>query len=158
MFKRMLPVLAAALALTILCGCACDGGTATATPSPTLTPTETPMASASASPDAGTQSPALPGALTEPSSSPDASATGEAATIPDFKEGTEVKDTDVPKVTQAIKEQYPNAEVVSIKHAMQSNQQAYAVVITTSGTERTVYVLPDGTMADDASAGSTTNQ
>ena len=150
MFKRMLPVLAAALALTILCGCACDGGMAAATPSPTLTPTETPMATTS--PDAGTQSPAQPDALTQPSGSPDANATGEASTIPDFQEGTEVKDTDVPKVTQAIKEQFPNAEIVSIKHAMQSNQQTYAVVIATSGTERTVYVLPDGTMAGDASA------
>lgn len=150
MFKKMLPLLAVMMILTIICGCACGTGTAQPTPTPTARPTETPLSSTS--PDAVMEPSASPDAGIGPSMSPDVNATGESATIPNFSEGTEVQETDVPKVSQAVKEQYPNAEIVSIKHATQTDKQVYAVVIKTSGTERTVYVQPDGTLADGATA------
>lgn len=144
MLKKILPVLAVSIALAMFAGCACAGTAVTPTPSPTAKPVATPEMTTSPS-----VSPS-----TEPNTSP---ATGEGTgtgttTIPNFKEGTEVKDTDAPEVKQAVEDKYPNAEIVSIKHAMQDNQQVYAVVVKTNGTEQTVYVLPDGTLMNETSA------
>jgi len=144
MLRKILPVLAVSIALAMFAGCACAGTTVTPTPSPTAKPVATPDM---------TTSPSV-----APSTSPDNSpATGEGTgtettTISNFKEGTEVKDTDVPELKQAIEDKYPDAEIVSIKHAMQDNQQVYAAVIKTNGTEQTVYILPDGTLMNETSA------
>ena len=82
---------------------------------------------------------------------------GLSAIIPDFMEGTDVQATDVPEITRAIQEKYPNGEIVSIRHAMMTEQQVYAVVVKTSGTEKTVYVQPDGTVLEEG-AGNTAQQ
>ena len=141
MLRKILPVLAVSIALAMFAGCSCAGTTVTPSPSPSAKPVATPEITTSPS--------------TAPSTSPENSpATGEGTetTIPNFKEGTEVKATDVPKVKQAIEDKYPGAEIVSIKHAMQNNQQVYAAVVKTNGQEQTVYVLPDGTLMNETSA------
>lgn len=143
MLRKILPVLAVSIALAMFAGCACAGTAVTPSPSPSAKPVATPEITTSPS--------------TAPSTSPENSpatgeGTGTTTTIPNFKEGTEVKDTDVPKLKQAIEDKYPDAEIVSIKHAMQNNQQVYAAVVKTNGKEQTVYVLPDGTLMNETSA------
>lgn len=149
--KKILTVFAVLLLLANVAGCSCNGN---------INPTPTPMATRS--PSAG-GSPSASGGLTdpmqqpsgspssEPSTSPDAGGTGSTA-IPEFKEGTEVEISELPEVKKAVEDKYPGAAIKTVKHAMQSNLQVYAVEITVSGNEQTVYVRPDGTLLDSASS------
>ena len=123
MVKTIISVcVALALALTAV-GCACAGTGTLTSPSPAVSvkPVTTPMATTGTTP--GTA--ASPGTQASPgtSASPGASAGG---TIENFKEGTEVKASDVPEVQQAITAKYPDATINSIKHAFIDNAQVYA--------------------------------
>ena len=102
----------------------------------------TSMPSPSASADLGS-SPDL-------SSSPGAGGAGGAGSgsIPDFKEGTEVEEDNVPEIVKAVQDEYDGAKIVSIKHAMQENLQVYAVEIEMQGSTQTVYVQADGTLLE----------
>ncbi len=158
MFKKTM-LFAAALAMIVsLAGCACSG-TVAPTPTPSLAPVATPTAEIiEPSPDIMTS----PDAMNSPDAqkSPDASASTSPDTngnpaggtggtsIKDFKEGTEVKEADVPEIASAVKAKYENAKIKSIKHAMRENKQVYEVEITSGSTTQTVYVQPDGTVME----------
>lgn len=156
MYKKCLLVLAAMLLAAAMIGCQCSGNVTTPSPSP-VTTTMQPIASASpglsSSPDLSA-SPDVSGSP-GPDVSPDAN--GGAATIPDFTEGKEVKEDEVPEIVKAIKERFANGEIQSIKHAMQDDQQVYAVEVKTGSTTETVYVRPDGTLLENAGAGGSGN-
>lgn len=158
MLKKIMPTLAICLMLMIFGGCACGETGMMATPAPTMQPTTTPETSpeTSAMPDMASPNPTIgvPGTENGTDGNMDS---GLSAIIPDFMEGTDVQATDVPEITRAIQEKYPNGEIVSIRHAMMTEQQVYAVVVKTSGTEKTVYVQPDGTVLEEG-AGNTAQQ
>lgn len=161
----MRKILTGIVALTIalmLTGCACAGTVGTATPSPTAKATNSPaaggMASAQPSASAGmTTSPdasASPGGASA-STSPEASASpggGSGETIPNFTEGKEVEASDAPKVKEAVEKKYPGAEIKSIKHQTQDGKQGYVVTVKVAGSEKTVFVTPDGTLSEGASS------
>ena len=142
MFKKTLLVLVSAALLLAAVGCQC---------APAATPSPSPSTSPSIMP---TNEPVV-SAMPEQSASPDLSASpaGNAeATIPNFKEGTEVKEKDVPEVKKAVVEKYKDAKIVSIKHAMQENRQVYAVEIELKGKKQTVYVAADGMLVEESTA------
>ena len=155
MFKKTM-LFAAALAMIVsLAGCACSG-TVAPTPTPSLAPVATPSAEIiEPSPDIMTSPDAQQSPDASAGTSPDANgangaggAGAGAAPIENFKEGTEVKEADVPEIASAVKAKYENATIKSIKHAMHEDQQAYEVEITSGSTTQTVYVQPDGTVME----------
>lgn len=142
MFKKLLLVFVSAVLLLSAFGCACMN---TTTPTPSVSPTATLMPTSE-------PSPTTPAVL---SASPDLSASpgiGDEIMegIENFVEGTEVKEDEVPEVVSAIEKDYSGAKIVSIKHAMQQNQQVYAVEIEQDGKTKAIYVKPDGTVLNDA--------
>lgn len=153
MNRKCFIAFAAALLAALTVGCQCSGNISVNTPSPKPTVAATTpgvMNSATpdlqASPDASV-SPGLPGSP-GPLASP-----GQDAVIPDFSEGKEVKADEVPEVVDALKEQYDNGEIGTIKHATQDGRQVYAVEIKTGSTTEIVYVLPDGTLLQNSTPG-----
>lgn len=158
MYKKCLLVLAAMLLAAAMIGCQCSGNVTTPSPGPTTTgnvPSILP--SLSASPDLS----ASPGLSTSPdlSTSPGVSTSpdGGSATIPDFTAGKEVDEKEVPEIVEAIREQFKDGEIKSIKHATQDEKQVYAVEVKTGSTTQTVYVLPDGTLLPNGGNGNGNN-
>jgi len=145
MFRKCLLVFVSAALLLAAVGCQCAGTTTPASPSPsaTIMPTSAPEPTANAAASASPDLSASPG-LSE----------GIEALIPDFMEGTEVKEDEIPDVVNAVQEKHKDAKILSIKHAMQQNMQVYAVEIEADGKTETVYVKPDGTLLEqDAASG-----
>ncbi len=69
-----------------------------------------------------------------------------SATIPNFSEGTEVNEKDVPGVKSALQEKFEGAKIKRITHGMQNNRQVYVVEYTNQdGKHATTYISPDGT-------------
>ena len=64
--------------------------------------------------------------------------------------GKEVEADTVPEIVEAIRARFENGEINTIKHATQDGRQVYAVEIRTGATAETVYVLPDGTLLENA--------
>ena len=147
MYKKGMLVFAAVLLAAAIVGCQCNGNMTNPSPSPlqTARPTATMSPDVSTSPDLS----ASPGVSGSPN--PDTSPNGtDAAVIPDFEEGKEVEADTVPEIVDAIKAEFANGEIQSIKHATQDGRQVYAVEIRTGATAETVYVLPDGTLLESA--------
>ena len=171
MLKRIVLIVAMLMLSAALVGCSCSATATTPSPAPTSTISANVGASPSAEGNQGgpmSQSPDSsigPDLGTSPnvSTSPDAGTgsgtgtgsgaggTGTGTTIPNFKEGTEVKESEVPEVKKAIEAQYAGAQIQSIKHATVDGAQVYAVEIKTGGTTQTVHVKPDGSFAQKAS-------
>lgn len=148
MFKKTLLVLVSAALLFAAVGCQCAPA-ATPSPSPStspsIMPTNEPVVSAMPEQSNAPNLSASPGLSASPAGNAE-------ATIPNFKEGTEVKEKDVPEVKKAVVEKYKDAKIVSIKHAMQENRQVYAVEIELKGKKQTVYVAADGTLVEESTA------
>lgn len=147
MLKKIGLFAVALVLIASLTGCSCNGS-ATPTPTPTLNPTTTPMATEeiiTPGPDTSPNAETSPDAMTSPGTD-----TG-TGTIENFKEGTEIQETDVPEIKKAIEQKYENAKIKSIKHATKDSQQVYAVEISSGSTTQTVYVSPDGTILDTKS-------
>ncbi len=107
---------------------------------------------AALSPDLNTS----PGALTSPGlDTTPGSGGGTEATIPNFKEGTEVDEADVPEIKAALQEQYEGAKISRITHVTHSGMQVYSVEYTgQDGKVKTVYIKPGGGfIAEDGSLG-----
>jgi len=155
--KKILCCFAVAVLMAGLVGCACNDQTAMPTPAPSANPTagmsQAPSPALSASPDAGASTSPDMSASPDASTSPDAakSPDASASTIPNFKEGTEVKPEDAPDVQKAVTEKYPKAEIEKIKHATKDGKQVYEVTLKNDTKTETVYVLPDGKLMDAAS-------
>ena len=153
MYKKGMLVFAAVLLAAAIVGCQCNGNMTNPSPRPlqTARPTATMSPDVSTSPDLS----ASPGVSGSPN--PDTSPNGtDAAVIPDFEEGKEVEADTVPEIVDAIKAEFANGEIQSIKHATQDDRQVYAVEIKTGSTSEIVYVLPDGTLVESSAAGSGT--
>ena len=150
MYKKCLLVLAAMLLAAAMIGCQCSGNVTTPSPAPTgAVPSMQPALSASPGLSASPNLSASPDISASPNASPD----GGSATIPDFTAGKEVDEKEVPEIVEAVREQFKDGEIKSIKHAMQDEKQVYAVEIKTGSTTETVYVLPDGTLLPNGGNG-----
>ncbi len=69
-----------------------------------------------------------------------------STTIPNFSEGTEVLEADVPNIKSALQEKYEGAKIKRITHGMQNNNQVYVIEYTNQdGKHETTYIAPDGT-------------
>ena len=169
MLKRIVLIVAMLMLSAALVGCSCSATATTPSPAPTSTMSANAGASPSAEGNLGGQTSPSPdisigpdlGTSPDVSTSPDAGTgtgtgsgaggTGTGTTIPNFKEGTEVKESEVPEVKKAIEAQFAGAQIQSIKHATVDGAQVYAVEIKTGGTTQTVHVKPDGSFAQKAS-------
>lgn len=140
MLRKILLVFVSAALLLAAVGCQCGGTISPASPSPSATvmPTTQPAATD----DAGL------GASPDLSASPGVG-NGDNALIPDFNEGTEVREEEVPEIVKAVQDKHKDAKIVSIKHAMQQNMQVYAVEIELNGKTETIYVSGDGTLLEE---------
>jgi hypothetical protein len=132
--KRIVCIGIALLLLLAAAGCAPTN------PAPTASPIVT----------AGVPSPE---ASILPATSPDnaggtgtgGNAGGTGATIPNFAEGTEVTEADVPEIKTALQEKYEGATIKRITHSLQGTQQGYMVEYTTQdGKTETAYITPGG--------------
>ena len=120
MYKKGMLVFAAVLLAAAIVGCQCNGNMTNPSPSPlqTARPTATMSPDVSTSPDLS----ASPGVSGSPN--PDTSPNGtDAAVIPDFEEGKEVEADTVPEIVEAVKAEFANGEIQSIKHATQDDRQ-----------------------------------
>lgn len=140
--KRIVCIGIALLLLLAAAGCA------TTNPAPTASPIIT---AGGASPDVSMM----------PATSPDTTggtgggtAGGAGTTIPDYAEGTEVMEADVPEVKAALQDMYEGATISRITQGMQGTQQVYVVEYTTQdGKTETAYIAPGGAFITPAPGG-----
>lgn len=76
---------------------------------------------------------------------------GSVASIPDFKEGRTVLESDVPDISSSLITKYSGAKIESIKHGLYQGSQTYIVEYSLNGTRSTAYILPNGTIMDPLS-------
>ncbi|HHT86084.1 MAG TPA: hypothetical protein GXZ61_00230 [Clostridiales bacterium] len=76
--------------------------------------------------------------------------------IPNFMEGTVVDPDTVPEIVNAVKAQYPNAQIQSVTHALHLNQQVYEVTFLDGANTNTVFVTPSGQLLDQDNQASPT--
>lgn len=145
--KRIVCIGIALLLLLAAAGCT------PTTPAPTASPIVT----------AGVPSPAASGL---PATSPDnlggtgtgGNAGGTGVTIPNFAEGTEVLEADVPEIKTALQEKYEGATITRITHGLQGTQQVYVVEYTTQdGKVETAYMTPGGEFVTPTGGANGTN-
>ena len=142
------------IALLLLAAAGC---TPTPAPSPTANPAASP--SIALSPAASAMPSALPDTTGGTGTGGNAGGTGTdnggaGTTIPNYAEGTEVKEADVPEITQALQEKYEGAKVTRITQGMQGTQQVYVVEYTTQdGKKETAYIAPGGAFVTPAPGG-----
>lgn len=157
--KRIVCIGIALLLLLAAAGCTptpapSPTGKPAASPSIALSPAASTVPSAAPSTAPGTTgATGTPGATGGTGTGGNAGGTG-TGTIPNFKTGTEVKEADVPEITQALLAKYQGAKITRITQGMQGTQQVYVVEYTTKdGKKETAYIAPGGAFVTPAPGG-----
>lgn len=130
-------ILAVLLCALLLLGAGCNSGDVT--PTPTVKPSATVKPTASPVVD--------PTIALSPTMGPDTT-DGADNTIEGFKEGETVEVSSLPeKVTNAVKEKYPEATIKSAVYATYMDKQMYHLMLEGAGDNTTeVYAQADGTL------------
>ncbi len=105
-----------------------------------------------------TQTPGAATPMAEPAESPQQTDDGGATsspgntmmTIPDFAEGTETSEADIPEVVAALQEVHEGATITKVTHATYLGQQTYCVEYSDQdGTIKVAYIGADGSILVD---------
>ncbi len=135
-------LLSVLLAALLLLGAGCNNGnimpTPTVRPTTPVNPTVNPTMNPTTNPTIGVS----------PSGEPDVTGGGADNSIEGFKEGETVEVSSLPdKVSQAVKDKYPEATIKSATYATYMDKQMYHLMLEGAGENTTeVYVQADGTL------------
>lgn len=165
----MLLTLSLVLCMALMAGCMAEEEKTSPTPTPNANNSATPVPG-TATPDAltpGSPAPngnnAIGGNTGDNNTMGDKNSTGldPAGIVQDidgFEEGKIITQTDVPAITQVVKEKYKDAQIAGITHAMRDGRQTYCVVVRTADEQSLkIFVAADGTIVDTESGDLTTD-
>lgn len=155
--KKITAILLCLCAAVGMTACTNDGNTTTPDPMPTAavdtipSPDVIPEATAGLNDAATTPEgdAGIGGALTEggTASVGGIGADATAGVIEGFEEGKTVEQTQVPDIVQAVKAQYPNAQITGVSMATHENKQLYHVMLSGDADTKEIYVDAQGNIS-----------